>query len=61
MKLKIALALTTLLPVSAIAHDGHGSSHAHALMHYLTEPLHVIPLVIVAVAAWYIWRRKKAS
>lgn len=61
MKMKTVLALTALLPLTAIAHDGHGSSHAHSLMHYLTEPLHVIPVVIVAVAIWYIWRRKKAS
>ena len=61
MKLKIALTLTALLPLCALAHDGHGSSHTHALMHYLTEPAHVVPVVMVAVAAWYIWRRKKAS
>ncbi|XOV83695.1 MAG: hypothetical protein ACFHXK_00980 [bacterium] len=61
MKTKVTLALTALLPISAFAHDGHGSSHAHSLVHYLTEPLHVIPVVVIAVAAWYLWRRKKAS
>lgn len=61
MKMKIAFTLTALLPVSAFAHDGHGSSHAHSLMHYLTEPLHMLPVAVVAVAAWYVWRRKKTS
>lgn len=61
MKLKLALALTAFLPLAAIAHEGHGSSNAHSLMHYLSEPLHLLPIAIVAVAGWYIWRRRKTS
>ena len=60
MKLKAALTLIALLPLSAVAHDGHGSSHAHSLMHYLTEPLHIIPVAVVVAVAWAVCRRKKA-
>jgi len=58
--MKAALTLIALLPFSAIAHDGHGISQAHSLMHYLTEPLHVIPVAVVVAVAWAIWRLKKA-
>lgn len=67
MKRERLLALTIAVlgstaPVTAFAHDGHGIFSAHSIMHYLAEPLHVGPLVIVviAIAGWAIWRRKKA-
>ncbi|MCR9261775.1 MAG: hypothetical protein NXH95_18820 [Pseudomonadaceae bacterium] len=60
MKLKVALTLLALLPLSATAHDGHGSSQAHSLLHYLTEPLHIIPVAIVVALGVAMWRRRKA-
>jgi hypothetical protein len=60
VNLKVALSLIALLPIGAVAHDGHGSSQAHSLMHYLTEPAHIIPVAVVVAVGWAIWRRKKA-
>ena len=60
MNLKVTLTLIALLPLSAVAHDGHGNSHAHSLMHYLTEPVHIIPVAVVVAVGWAIWRHKKA-
>ena len=60
MNLKVALSLIALLPLCAMGHDGHGSSHAHSLLHYLTEPLHIIPVAVVMAVGLAIWRRKKA-
>lgn len=41
-----AFALLTLSPV-ALAHEGHGHSpdHGNSLLHYVTEPLHLLQIV----------------
>jgi type IV secretory pathway VirB2 component (pilin) len=50
MLARALLVLTTfLLAVAAAAHPGHGASdQAQSLLHYLTEPIHVIGVLAVA-------------
>ena len=51
-----------LLTSPLLAHPGHGTDGgSHEMTHYLTEPVHVAPLVVAAlvgvvaagVVAWY--------
>ena len=57
-------AVCTLVPATAFAHPGHGHTDPDSLAHYLTEPVHAIPLalaaafVIIAVAGWRIRARR---
>jgi len=50
------LVITTL----ALVHPGHGTTEPSGLLHYLTEPLHVLALAtavtVVAVVANLAWR-----
>lgn len=59
-------ALTTVLAAPAFAHPGHGKDGgSHEVTHYLTEPMHVAPLAMAAIAgiaaaAFVAWYRRKA-
>jgi hydrogenase/urease accessory protein HupE len=50
----------------ALAHPGHGKDGgSHELTHYLTEPAHLAPLGLAALAgvgaaAFVVWYRRKA-
>ena len=47
-----------LAPATAMAHEGHGVTSG--IFHYALEPVHLIPLVAVAVAAGaWMWRRRQ--
>ncbi|MEZ5943409.1 MAG: hypothetical protein R3C18_18595 [Planctomycetaceae bacterium] len=39
----------------AIAHPGHGSGESTGVSHYTTEPVHVLPIVGVAVVCGLGW------
>ena len=45
-----ALASLVLFNRLVLAHPGHGTSDPSGLPHYVTEPVHLVPLVIVAGA-----------
>ena len=55
-----------VLAVPAFAHPGHGKDGgSHELTHYLSEPEHLAPLGLaalagVAAAAFVVWYRRKA-
>ena len=36
---------------AASAHLGHGTTDHHAVLHYVAEPLHVVPLLVMLAAA----------
>lgn len=63
----ITIIFITVLPVSVLAHPGHGATDGHSLWHYLTEPFHVFSmvaaLILLSVAIyWYtVKKRKKAK
>ncbi|MBP3193745.1 hypothetical protein [Natronogracilivirga saccharolytica] len=55
-------ALVMLIAVNSVqAHPGHGESDGHSLLHYITEPVHAIPLLgslaFLVVAAFWIYRK----
>ena len=63
------IALTSaacLLASPALAHPGHGADGgSHEMTHYLTEPVHIAPLVVAALvgvvaAGVVVWYRRKA-
>lgn len=39
---KILSILVTVLPAAAMAHPGHGDSEGFSIIHYFTEPVHVL-------------------
>ena len=44
------LLLNTLAPGSVWAHAGHGVTDGSSLLHYILEPVHAVPAVVLAVA-----------
>ena len=62
----IALLVVALATLPAFAHPGHGrDGGSNSLTHYATEPAHVAPVVLAAVAgaavaALIIWLRRRA-
>lgn len=52
MKIQPAIAALSLAFTSAaFAHPGHGVSEGHSVLHYFTEPLHVVVGIAVVVVA----------
>lgn len=47
----VVAALCSLVPATAFAHPGHGHTDPDSWQHYLTEPVHVIPLALLAAIA----------
>jgi hypothetical protein len=39
-----------LLTLALLAHPGHGHTDPESWTHYLTEPIHVVPLALAASA-----------
>jgi hypothetical protein len=60
------LAILLVAAAGAWAHPGHGETKGHSLLHYFTEPVHVIPLIaVIAISvgifmALYAKRKKRA-
>ena len=40
------LTVFLMLPIAAMAHQGHGHGAGHELLHYLGSPAHIIPASI---------------
>lgn len=56
MKKTIAFA-ATLLPFVSFAHHGHGNTEGFTIIHYLLEPAHLIPVMIVSVVACFLYKK----
>ena len=57
--MKKIIALASLLPSIAFAHDDHGSHIFEGLMHVLSSPEHVWPLTIgIGVVAYILIKRR---
>lgn len=56
----IAKASLMLAPLAAIAHPGHhdGAEASTGLLHYVTSPLHMIPLTLAVIVGGYLIRRR---
>ena len=56
----LALAMVSLGP-QAWGHPGHGvSAEPNGIFHYLTEPLHLLPLIALAAAVFVVVRCVRA-
>ncbi len=51
----ITLPAMFLAPL-ALAHEGHGYTSAGSLFHYLVEPIHLLPIVVILIAAFVVRR-----
>lgn len=51
------------VPFIALAHPGHGETEGFSIIHYFTEPMHVIVTVgaVVALYAGYRFFRRKSE
>lgn len=59
-----AILVTLASAAQVLAHPGHGITEGSSLVHFLTEPVHVISFIaVVAVGAivvlWYRAKKKK--
>ena len=52
-------AAALVLPAAALAHDGHGNTPLHALMHMFEQNGVVIGLLLVAGVGTLVWRAHK--
>lgn len=57
---KFAFSILLLsFPLTIFAHGGHGFFHGYELAHYLTSPIHAIPIYLaVGIAVWIFIKRK---
>lgn len=59
-----AFCLTASLSSPIFAHPGHGATEGNSAIHYLTEPFHIGPAVVVVAAglttALWLKRRRNA-
>lgn len=39
---RLSVALLTLFPLAGIAHPGHGETGGFTIIHYFTEPIHLL-------------------
>jgi hypothetical protein len=61
---KLLLSITAFLPLAGLAHPGHGDTGGFTIIHYFTEPEHVLAgLAAIAVVVTVLIRRtaKKES
>lgn len=63
--ISLFVAISSVFASTAFAHGGHGVTPPTSLMHYLVEPLHVLPelapLGLIAVAAWLLRRKRSRN
>ena len=63
--ISLFVAISPVYALTAFAHGGHGVTPPTSLMHYLVEPLHVLPelapLGLVAIAAWLLYRKRRRN
>jgi hypothetical protein len=59
---RVIIALLAVLPLSVLAHEGHGHEHPLSPGHYLGNPEHAIPisLAFAAVTVFIISRVRAA-
>ena len=55
--------VATLLPLSMIAHPGHGETEGFTIIHYLVEPIHAMAAMggVLAAVLYLRWQRKKSN
>jgi len=51
------LVLVAVLPLNTWAHEGHGTSPAQTIAHYVSEPMHLAPAILLVGIAIYAYKR----
>ncbi|MFU8861161.1 MAG: hypothetical protein ACNA8K_12145 [Cyclonatronaceae bacterium] len=69
IKKYILIVLSAILVILAsaaevLAHPGHGSTEGNSLVHFITEPVHILSFVAtvavgIVITLWYRARKKK--
>ena len=61
MKKLLSLLVLLAATSAAFAHPGHGSTGGYTITHYITEPVHALPLLFAIVLGIVLIRREKRS
>jgi hypothetical protein len=56
--IRTSSALVLLSPATAVAHPGHGVA---GMLHYLAEPMHLLPLLAGTALLWLAVRRYRKT
>lgn len=51
--------LFLMLPLVSFAHEGHGFVHGNQIAHYLTSPMHAVPLALAVIAGFWMYSKRK--
>jgi hypothetical protein len=62
-KLSVLLSVAFMaLPLSSFAHDGHGLFNGGEVIHYLSSPLHIFPILgVFVIGALFLVKRKRTQ
>ncbi|MBK5270682.1 MAG: hypothetical protein JJE22_06680 [Bacteroidia bacterium] len=64
-KFAFIVMIVLLLPVSLLAHPGHGGTDGFSITHYFVEPEHAITtvsfIVLFAGVVYYRWKKAKSK
>jgi len=61
MKKLLFLFVTLAATSAAFAHPGHGTTGGFTITHYITEPVHAIPLLFAIVLGIVLVRKERKS
>ena len=62
--LKLSLVLNLVWATNSLAHPGHGDpGDGNTVHHFVTQPLHFIPILVVAflVVGVSVWRKRQSA
>ena len=61
MKKLLFLFVTLAATSAAFAHPGHGTTGGFTITHYITEPVHALPLLFAIVLGIVLVRKERKS
>lgn len=61
MKKLLSLFVMLAATSAAFAHPGHGTTGGFTITHYITEPVHALPLLFAIVLGIVLIRRERKS
>jgi hypothetical protein len=64
MRALLPVVALNVLSAAAFAHPGHGSSEPASASHFLLEPVHAVPLAVIAIvaaSAWLLLKRRHVN
>lgn len=61
MKKLLSLLVMLAATSAAFAHPGHGSTGGYTITHYITEPVHALPLLMAIVLGIVLIRKERRN